>query len=586
MKLGAFDFDPKNLSFGLEGAFEAANISFATASSEKDVRYVLPSTARFVREANTVILESTGLSFPVITGEGGIEPNYVPALPAPRPAPDPSLYGHVALEDEGEGFSVRMRFRVPGGVRCNILHLSGLPKSTEVIVPAEGGVHLSDLPEGATIVYEYPLPFQWAHQFAILLFGNKGFWISCEDFPVRMKRLLISSRAGDRRIGLSFITEADAPHKLEEYTSPPIRLEAFEGDWRIPAARYKTMLAKRFNLAPYQERTDFPAWAKEICLWVELRGMSWGGVAIHTFAQMEQRVDEIAELIEPKKALLYLSGWDDWYDGQNPEYLPCEELGGADAFRRLVEHAHRRGFKICPYVNAIALNLYHPLWDKFKSRSLLAADGSQAGWAADYDGDGVLQPKTGYISPDCPEWRQILVSAARRLAVEFGCDAVFFDQLCHFYNSPNEDMSRGIALLLKELRAAVPKDFLITAEGIAETFFGDVANCMDFGHGRPWANPNQDPAEYYGFMRGVRPHPIVRFLHGDYIRVFGHVCLGQPDEEIFRFRNAYNEKMGIFPTLYAPAFPTKISNFPQMLAIIERAKAVSATGGRVGSSPE
>jgi hypothetical protein len=585
-KLRNFTIDSEDFTFGLDGAFSDARISFVTISARKQVRYALPAGLQPELEPGRATFRSDFLVMPTMLGEGGIQSNQTPRLATPTirnrpwgttgfPPGTGEIRGTVVLEETERGFDAQLDFGLDDGVKANILYISNLRDDAEIIVPAEGGISVKDVPAGALLVYEYPMAFFWGHQFVIFQWGDGGFWIHCDDYPVRRKRLILSKVDREAGLSVSIVTEADAPFSATEFSSAPFHIEAFSGGWTVPASRYKAMLERTFDLKRYEERTDFPGWAKDITLYVEVRGMSWGGQIVHTFEEMKDRLNEIRELIDPRHVMVYLSGWDDWYDAQNPEYTPAEELGGVKDFKELVSYGHSLGYRFCVYVNSIALNVFHPLWEKFDSRRLRGSDGSSLGWSIDYDGDGVAELKTGYVSLDCEEWRERIVSIVKRVHDEYECDGVFLDQLHWFENSPGENVTRGSVALLSRLQDELPPDFLLAAEGVSEHFIGHIANGMGFAHTRCFPTPNAEPSLYWKHLPFVRVHPIVKFVLNDYVRSWGHICMGVPGDEVFRHREAYNRELGVLPSIALPRHGVSIRESPEYLAIIKRAKAIA-----------
>lgn len=586
LKLRDFTIDPSDFTFGLDGLFSDARISFVTISAAKQVRYALPAGLQPEVEEGRVTLRSDYLVMPTMLGEGGIQSCQTPRLAAPpvrdRPwgtaglPPGPgSIRGTVTLEETDAGFDAQLNFGLDDAVKANILYISKLPDDVEIVIPADGGISVKDAPVGTLLIYEYPSAFFWGHQFVILQWGDCGFWIHCDDYPVRRKRLIVNKLDRDEGLSLSIVIEADAPFSAPAFASPRLRVESFSGGWTVPATRYKSMLERTFQLKRYEERTDFPDWVRDITIYFEFRGMSWGGQIVHTFEQMKGRLDEIRELIEPKRAMIYLSGWDDWYDIQNPDYVPAEELGGEAAFHDLIAYGHELGFRFCPYVNSIALNAFHPLWEQFEHRRLRAADGSALGWSIDYDGDGVAELKTGYVSLDCEEWRERIVAIAKRVCFDYRCDAMCLDQLHWFENSPGEDVTRGALALLARLREELPDTFMVAGEGVSEHFMAHLANGMGSGHVRAFPEANVEPSVYWQLLPFVEIHPVAKLVLNDYVRSWGHICMGMPGDEIFRSRAAQNRELGLLPSIALPRSGLAIRDCPEYLELIERAKAIA-----------
>ncbi len=586
LKYCEFSINPEKFMLEQNKVFSGIKMAFETTSFDKILKYKIPEkTNPIINNNNEIVFKSNKLALPPRLSEGGRQCNFFQRMPYSvikdkplgtigRPPGNGKLEGIAKIKPNKYGFDILLEFELDDRIKSNILYLSNIPKDVEIIIPADGGISLKDIPEGVLNIYEYPVACELVHQFIIFNWDDKGFWIYCDNYPITRKRLVISSVDKIDGISISFISEAKMPYK-NRFQSPEFHIESFSGGWKTPAARYKKMLEEKLGLKKFEERNDFPIWAKDISLFVEARGLNWGGYITHTFNNMKDRLEEISKLINPKNVLFYISGWDDWYDIANVEFTPSNDLGGLQGFKDMVSYGHKLGFRLCLYINAIAINLKHPLWERFKDHQVCNSNNRPLGWMIDYDGDGIREELTGYISLDCREWRELVVATVKRICFEYNCDAIFFDQLCQFWDKEGEDLNRGTELLLKQLRAELPKDFLITAEETSEHFIKDIAMANEFQHHIPYPYTNTGPIEYWKYPCYMRFHPVVKYVINDYTHSFGHVCAGEPGYDLLDYRTRYNKEFGALPTMVLPHFSKKIIEFPQLIRIVDRAIDIS-----------
>ncbi|MCZ0940005.1 MAG: hypothetical protein OXJ55_15285, partial [Caldilineaceae bacterium] len=91
-----------------------------------------------------------------------------------------------------------------------------------------------------------------------------------------------------------------------------------------------------------------------------------------------------------------------------------------------------------------------------------------------YDKDENIEPTFAYISPDAPEFRQLMVDCIGRLVYDYAIDAFHLDQSAFPINDLRHDHMRGVGLLFEELQAAYP-GVLFTGEGTSEWVAGMYA---------------------------------------------------------------------------------------------------------------
>ena len=88
-----------------------------------------------------------------------------------------------------------------------------------------------------------------------------------------------------------------------------------------------------------------------------------------------------------------------------------------------------------------------------------------------------------YISPDHKPWRDYLISKILKVVNKYGIDNVHLDQATTIINDSRHNHIRGLIALFQELRNALPREVVISGEGISEPLIGlyPFATIMETG---------------------------------------------------------------------------------------------------------
>lgn len=565
--------------------FSGIKMSFETISIAK---YKIPRGVKPNINKEEIMFKSNKLALPPRLSEGGIQSIYHQRMPDDVirekpvktigiPSGRGKFEGAASLKPNEFGFDVDLDFEMSTGIKSNVLYLSNIPNDVEIIIPAARGISLENIPTGALYVFGYPSDFNdyyLTQQFIIFKWDDKGFWIYCDNYPVTRKRILVSNVDRVNGLSVSFICEAKLPYS-NRFKSPTFHIESFSGGWKVPATRYKKTIEKKLNLKKFDKRDDFPNWAREISLFVEARGLNWGGYITHTFSDMKDRLDEISKLINPKNVLIYISGWNDWYDILNIEYEPSEELGGIKEFKELISYGHKLGFKFSLYVHHFGIGKYSPQWERFKNSPMLDNNGNPTNWAFDRDGDGIAEDGVRNVSLNNKEFRDYIISVIKKYCFEYKADSAFIDQLGYAWPEYSKESDGGAIPIIQKLKEELPKEFLITGEGVAEYLLNEIALFMGDTFGGCFPLENTGPVEPWRHPFNMRFHPVVKYIVNDYVRTYGHCASGEPGDDLFDYKDWLDRKIGNFPTIMLPHISKKIIEFPQFLKLIERAIDIS-----------
>jgi hypothetical protein len=477
----------------------------------------------------------------------------------------------VRVDAGPEGIRYRMSVAGPEPVWMAEWKIYGLALR-EVVVPALGGQALTaEMPGETQLSYKYP--FWWNAQFALgeLAEGEGGVWLHTRETDPRFKVFRVHKLEEDASrfaFGLGF--EAHAPitqPKLEaEWT-----LDGYAGDWRTPTEAHRQWLADAFELVPYREHPHFPAWADEVNFVLEIWGMrNDRGRPAHTFDATIGRLEEFARLHPPAETLLYLPGYaQEGVDTNIPEYAPGEKLGGREGFKRLVDAAHRMGYRVMIHTNVLGMTYTHPRFPEFARHQVVDPFGQRLGWGNDLDGDWLPEPYFAYINPGATAWGDLMEETLGGLITEFGLDAVFLDQtLLAFNDSRGPNFVKGMRAHVRRLQEAY-SEVLFAGEGLHE----QVLPVLPFVqiHGL------DSIAEVHG-LEGERTwrraHPVSTTLFGPHARFSSHLLTKHPTSPGFRRQEEAYAALGVLPGLVLYRADQPIDT-PETHAMIERARGLS-----------
>ena len=364
---------------------------------------------------------------------------------------------------------------------------------------------------------QWDFPRDWRTGFAVWASKNRYFTVMTKECPWRFKRLR-ALRTGDR-MRLEIVQDASLRDRSLSFESSQWEIgyrDSFDG----MLDDYAAFCQQAFGAASFDRRTDLPDWTREVALVVNLHGTDWLGHRNLDYAGMIAAADALAEQFEPKQTILYLIGWDGRYMRNYPDYQPCDELGGHDGFKRFCDSAQARGFHVMPHLNAMAVNMRHPLYlEHLKDYCLRDANGVfQHSFKIDWDQDGLGDAAHAYISLVPPALRDILVNAVERLVSDFGVDSIFLDETCNvFYNDPAWDQVDGLRRLMRDIRRSRP-ELLIAGEEWNEMLLGLtplVQIWEETADGRKGFNRNKSP--------------LVRKWAARFVRSCGYLALASPD---------------------------------------------------------
>ena len=207
-------------------------------------------------------------------------------------------------------------------------------------------------------------------------------------------------------------------------------------------------MERAFGLRPFAERSDVPAWARDLVAGRRAARHALEGRVFLDYAAMLEVLRFVAARIEPRRVLAYLPGWEGRYYWQYGDYRPEPRLGGEAGFAALCEGARALGIHLMPMFGGNCVNAWLPRFrDLDPSAYMKSATGNR------FHGNhrtGTSRARTtpgwqAWLNPGHPGWRDDLAGQIESLAERFGFDAVFLDTIDIWVNDPDHAVSTAIA---------------------------------------------------------------------------------------------------------------------------------------------
>jgi len=318
------------------------------------------------------------------------------------------------------------------------------------------------------VTYSYPHPWLSLTKYLvaplILIKHNDGSYTYAlsSDTEVRPKRFRVEVKEG--RINLSLFHEEDARKLGKEISTPPWEIGRTRKPEGVIAKRMKAM-EEAWGLKPWEERGDVPEWAREICLVINLHFKHWTGFAFNTYRKAKGVLKWIAERIDGKRVLVYMTGWDGRYYYDYPRLRPDPDLGGEREFRELIDLAHSLGMHVIPMTSAVAVGFTHVSEYGFEDALVTDKYGNKlvenwVDWDEDGERDNIWYP----INLGYPKVRKYFLERIIELVEEYRIDGIFLDISCFYENDPKYNFYEGLRGLIRELLSRYKGRFLVMGE--------------------------------------------------------------------------------------------------------------------------
>ncbi len=403
--------------------------------------------------------------------------------------------------------------------------VGNIPLDYSIIVPGRSGVRLTATTPGRRHEFDYPIG--WEAQLVIIEGPEGGFYVWAEDAKGRYKRLTV--QRDHRGWQLHFATINDAPFDQKTTCeSVPWHVQVYQGDWRVPARRYRDWATAHFHPTPIQEQR--PTWVKDV------RAMVIMG--------LDQTIlDALPAQLDPAQTVLYVPTWRAaGYDRDYPTYdQPVDKL------KPFVDRAHALGFRIMLHVNYFGVDPLNPAYQKFEPLQCRDPWGDHEKlWWLWKRADPEI--KFAYINPASKQWRDFFTRAMVRLCHDYQIDSLHLDQTLAVYNDHNGridgmSMIEGSIALHRQLRQALP-DVAISGEGLNEITYRHES----FAQRHAWGIDHSEGT--WDRHRLSIAHPISSYLFRPYVIMNGYLgCAPPTSGQLYAaWKEAYDH-WGIIPTL-------------------------------------
>ncbi len=462
-----------------------------------------------------------------------------------------------------DGLEHRLVVDAPEPIWIVEWRLTGLQLES-VVLPALGGQELNRrMPADTQLTYKYP--FWWNAQFALGMTRGGGIWLRSKDPRPRMS--LVRVKRTNEGFNLSYGIEAEAPLTATRLEAMWY-LDGFKGSWRGPVEVHRAWMEEAFGLTRLEENPYFPEWARGINFVLELWGIGKEAPEpFHTFDQMIDRLKRWATMHSPAETLVYLPAFaEHGIDSNAPRYNPSIPLGGEEGFRKLVDTAHRLGYRVMAHTNVLCMTFTHELYEQFRRHQVVDAFGREQGWALDIDGDWLAEPYFAYINPGAREWGDLMEQVLGELIRNYRLDAIFLDQTLLAFNvSRGPNFMSGMREHIARLQRAFPET-LFAGEGLHEQVVAPLPMAQIHGI--------DSITEVHG-MEGRAPwrtaHPVSTSLFGPYTRFTAHLLTRHPSHHMFAFQEASYAALGVIPALCLSNSRQRM-DLPAVRKMIRRAK--------------
>jgi hypothetical protein len=423
----------------------------------------------------------------------------------------------------------------PGVLACR-WNISGLKPGLDLVAPLFQGVKMK-LNDPLIKNNRWRWPFQWEAGLAILQSVSGGFWIHTQDSRYRFKALQTGTESDPFVIGLD--SEAYGPID-DNLSSGGIcwRINAYDGNWKVPAERYRQWYWNAYNLEQEERRRQ--SWIFDIKL-----AISWcpGSAGI---------LDAVAKRVSPEKVLLHFPDWrTDAYDENYPNYTANENA------KSFIKKCRQMGFHVMPHFNSIDMDPSNPVYAQVRDFPYRDVETRQLqGWSW-YKERVIGVPESNLnrldnrdkkvmvkIHPGLSMWRSLLGNRILKTAEELSLETLFIDVTLCMWNIQNcivESMppTEGMNRLIRHV-SELGKGFVVGGEGLNEI----TAQSQSFGQVhlfKSW----QTSIEGLDRAGGCNLNEL---LFGKLCRSFGYSGLGGEDKDK-ELRMQIHLEHGTIPTI-------------------------------------
>lgn len=416
--------------------------------------------------------------------------------------------GAVSLSylDHGNARSFFLASRLDEGIRAVKLRLDGLRKGTLVsTIDGEREIGKDGLllhyPEGWRSL-SYPL-------ILIRLYEGGFFYAFIKNVELHQAHFLLKEESEGTR--LDIVVEEIASKMGPEFKLPEIEI-GFAASKEEAVTEIAAYTEKAYGLRKFEDSPIVPSWLPDVDLVATVHMEAFTGKIFHTYASALEDVRKLASLIDGRRLLVYLPGWEGRYYYKYGDYTPDDRLGGKEGLRKLVDGIHGLGAHVIAMYGMNMADRRIPSVDALSEDSeFVSPSGSRfhhgsVDWegAHHYDFGGLAQ-----LNIARKKWQDYLFRQIERASREFGFDGAFLDIAACYVNDRRSELTDGVRAFADRLRG-IKKDFLVSGEG----FYDKLAAAM--------------PLFQSGHTDGILHYhdQVSERLFTPYAREFAHLCLG------------------------------------------------------------
>ena len=399
----------------------------------------------------------------------------------------------------------------PGLVSCRWL-IGGLDKGLELVAPLFQGVQIA-LTDPLINNTHWRWPREWEAGLAIFQENTGGFWVHCQNDNFKFPALQVGIDKLPSSVG--FDTEEYGPTD-NSLGSGGIawRINVFDGDWKVPAAEYRSWLAETYKL----DDSAMPDWVKNLRL-----AVSWCPTDMDI-------LEKLQKWVKPSEVLFHVPDWrTDPYDENYPHFEVSPKA------REFILEAKRQGYHVMPHFNAIDMDPSNPAYPFIRDFQFRELESKKvAGWSWVDQGVRPVPESNAArlrnrhnktmvkVHPGLAMWRSILAENMLPAIDELNLEVVFLDVSHHPRNLHNafvENMTTAEGMIRLEKQIGdIGSGVVVGGEGRNEITIQ--------GHQITQVHLYKSSGKSIEGLERLKPCPLSEFLFGRWCRSFGYSRLG------------------------------------------------------------
>ena len=341
--------------------------------------------------------------------------------------------------------------------------------------------------------------------------SGKYLYIRCLDSTVNAKRFFLRKENNAMRVDI--VQDQDGTHLSEKYRVPPVEVGVVD-DVSVIYRRQSDTIKETYGLEDYENLSIKPVWLDDISLVVTMHMEAFTGYIFHTYEQAFRDICKLTQLIEGKRILVYLAGWEGRYYYKYGNYTPDDRLGGAEALKDYVKKIQALGCKVMAMYGMNMVNkTLNPVKGIVAQSEFESVSGAKF-HAGSVDWEGAHHYDFGdhaHLNIANPAWQDVLFGQIKDATDRYGFDGAFLGIAACYTNDKNYKLYEGVVAFCDRLRTIRPQ-FLVAGEG----YYDGLSRAMPLfqsGHTDGLLHYH-DRADESLFTR--------------FSREFAHLCIGDP----------------------------------------------------------